>query len=615
MQFFASLETRHPTNAPGDYVRRKTVIVCSTGNASERPSLPGFDSPRESDEPPHPCREEAVLLETTAHPPSRITGDVVPSPSVLQRLGWLHGSTLVLAVAAWCVLWNKLRVDWATNDQYGYGWFVPPLSMVLFLLRWPDRPVARATKHGWILAALTGLSLFLLVPVRLIEEPNADWRLLVWIHAVLLVTLTLAAIAWSGGRGWTRHFLFPVLFLLLAVRWPSGPEQAIVQSLMRWVASVATEAMNMLGIPAVRQGNIIRVHEQLVGVDEACSGIRSLQTMIMASLFLGELSRFGMMRRLVLLVCGLLFALAANVFRSGFLVWIAARQGVEDVERLHDRAGVSVLIFIFFGLVCANRWLERGHRSDARLSSDDHGRGGAGQPALPDAQGVVGEAANEARPLSAGWIFGAAAWLITIELAVGTWYGSHERGISVSPAWTVSLPKDAPGFREVRIDNTSHNLLRFDESRTGHWYRPEVSPANCTLFFFRWEPGRTSASLASLHQPHICLAATGMEEIADYGVQPCATPAGVTLPVQRFEFLQNGHQIFVFWTVWQNRPNADPVAAEPESRWDRLRPVFRGERNLGQQTLEMVVTGPRSLEEAQAVFSREISNGLVRREG
>ena len=105
-----------------------------------------------------------------------------------------------------------------------------------------------------------------------------------------------------------------------------------------------------------------------------------------------------------------------------------------------------------------------------------------------------------------------------------------------------------------------------------------------------------------------------MEETGDFGTAAIATPAGITLPVRRYEFLQNGHKIFVFWVVWQNRPDAGPVAEEPESRWDRLRPVWRGERNLGQQTLEFVLTGPHSVDEAQAAFSREILGGLVQRQ-
>ena len=53
------------------------------------------------------------------------------------QVPWLLIAGLVFG---WMGLWNKLRVDWTINDQYQYGWFVPPLALALLALRWQDRP-------------------------------------------------------------------------------------------------------------------------------------------------------------------------------------------------------------------------------------------------------------------------------------------------------------------------------------------------------------------------------------------------------------------------------------------------------------------------------------------
>ena len=225
-------------------------------------------------------------------------------------------------LAAWIALWDRLRIDWSVNDQYAYGWFVPPLAIALFALRWRDQPVPRPSTgvSKWALALAAGVGLALLLPIRLIEEPNGDWRLTEWIHALVLVGVTLATLGWCGGRRWAWHFAFPVGFLLLALRWPSGLEHALIQGLQQHVAALTAGGMTLLGIPAEQAGNLIRVRDQTVGVNEACSGIRSLQTVWMASLFLGELSRMSWKRRCVLVAGGVAVALAANVFRASLLV-------------------------------------------------------------------------------------------------------------------------------------------------------------------------------------------------------------------------------------------------------------------------------------------------------
>ena len=68
------------------------------------------------------------------------------------------------------------------------------------------------------------------------------------------------------------------------------------------VADVAAETAMLLGIPAQVEGNLIRVSTGLVGVNEACSGIRSLQTSLMIGLLFGELKRLSVLRRVALVI-------------------------------------------------------------------------------------------------------------------------------------------------------------------------------------------------------------------------------------------------------------------------------------------------------------------------
>lgn len=440
---------------------------------------------------------------------------------------------------------------------------------------------------------LAAVGLLLLWPIRLVEEPNPDWRLLFWGHALCLVMITACGIVWAGGSSYLIHFAFPLCFLLLAVPWPSGLEQSIVQSLMRMVAEVASLGMNVIGIPAAPQGNLIHIRDQTVGVDEACSGIRSLQTTLMIALFLGELSRLSWRRRVVLLFGGWTVAVAANVFRSSLLVWIAATHGTDALERFHDAAGISILVIVFVGLLWMSHWL--GSRKLAP------------PPGFVDPQERI-FSTPLLRPVSKGVAVAAGCWLIASEAGTIAWYSFRVPAPPSPVRWTVRPPNDAHGYQNLRIDDRSARLLRYDEGISARWDRPGVPVADCTLYFFRWEPGHASAVQTDMHQPHICLTASGLTQIADWGIQPLELSTGIVLPVRRYEFEWHRHPIFVFFVVWQegNTPytTANPVVG---SRWDRLRLVLERRPLLGRQTVEFIVAGIKDPKLAEERFQYEIS--------
>ena len=541
------------------------------------------------------------MTKAVAHPTDLAAGVRSPllSPPVpvpVRLASWLLPAGWLLL--GWLALWNKLRADWSTNEQYGYGWFVPPLALVLLALRWADRPppVNRPRSPAW-LALLCGGALLLLLPVRLLEEPNPDWRLLFWVHAGLLTTLSLGFFAWTGGSRWLWHLAFPVGFLLLAIPWPSGPEQAVVQSLMRGVAAISAEGMNVLGIPAQPQGNLIHIRDQTVGVSEACSGIRSLQATLMAALLLGELARLSWARRAALIGSGVALALVANVFRSSLLVWIAARHGAAALEQVHDFAGFSVLVIVFVGLLGINRWLSPPVPPVANLPA-------AATPAPPT---------SRPRPVPTRFLIGATAALALSEVGTAAWYGPSIPAADQVASWTV-MPPAGPGVKHLPIDSQTTRMLRYDDAVSARWTRPGPPEVDGTLFFFRWEAGHASGTLAEMHQPHICLTASGMTEVADWGVQPLTLPGGLQLPVRRYEFTLHGRTLYVFFVAWRDGLGGERLAASAGSRWDRLRAVAQRRANQGRQTLELVAVGPKSPQEADAWFEHEAA-GLVRTTG
>jgi exosortase len=99
-----------------------------------------------------------------------------------------------------------------------------------------------------------------------------------------------------------------------------------------------------------------------VGVDEACSGIRSLQSTVMATLFIGYLTLKSRGLQLALLLSGIVLAICGNLIRSLYLSLSANAKGVQAIEKVHDTAGWSILLFTALGVVLLSWLLARWER-------------------------------------------------------------------------------------------------------------------------------------------------------------------------------------------------------------------------------------------------------------
>jgi exosortase len=490
------------------------------------------------------------------------------------------GTVLIL----WLLVFNALRVDWTTNPQYAYGWFVPLLTLGLFLFRWATKPEPAPPLRTGIVAAITLSALALLLPIRLVEEANPEWRMVQWVHAGQMVLVTLCALYYAGDRAWARHFAFAACFPLVAVPWPVPLENLFVQNLMRVVAAITVEAVGLIDIPAVQRGNLIEISSGLVGVNEACSGVRSLQTAFFVCLFLGELYRLSWSRRSLLLLLGFVVAVLCNVGRTFFLVSSAARHGLDNMDALHDTAGAVVLVTTLLVIVGLAHVLKRPQKNEP----------------LPETQ----RASPNGLPLLPSLVV--LAWIVVVEVSTELWYRLHESNAVENAHWSAVWPEGLKNYQTVALDSTVLAMLRCNEGKAGAWQ--DGSGNRWQAFFFRWSPGRNSAQLASAHTPEICLRGVGYELTSDVGVQKLSLP-NLELPFHQYVFSSGHGQLHVFYCRWEDQLNSETqqsIIRESDSRLSRLDAVLAGRRHLGQQVLELAVNGPHTPEEAITALTNEL---------
>jgi exosortase len=500
----------------------------------------------------------------------------------------------VVAVFFGILWWQAiahLRSEWSFNPQYSYAWSVPFLALYLFWRRWPSRPgVVPPKRRFWPVAFIITCA-FLLFPVRFVAEANPDWRLLSWNLALAVVAISFVVLFLSGGASWSRHFTFPLLFFLVAVPWPALLEQSITQSLMRAVTTVNVFLLNLAGIPALRLGNVIEVGTGLIGIEEACSGVRSFQATLMISLFLGELYSFSVARRVALVIAGALLAFLCNLVRTAILVWMGAQQGAGAIHAWHDPAGFSILLVTLFGLWAISLLMRR--RSTPE--------GAAPRP----------ENAPRAFQFPVALLISLGVWFLLVEGFVQVWYGMHQSPLA-SSRWGVRWPSSETAYRTVPIAPEAETLLRYNEGGGAMWKSPEGQ--DWMMYFFRWLPGRTAALFVKTHRPDICLPASGMKLVSDNGIR-LMDVNGANLPVRSYRFEHNGQPLHVYYCYWDARSSYEDTKTAVEEDWTprgRVRAALRGRRELGAQMLEVAVWGYEDDSAADAALHRQLGEIVAR---
>jgi exosortase len=504
---------------------------------------------------------------------------------------WTGQTLVVIALATcWLLFFDELRGEWRINAQYSYGYVVPLLTAILVWRRWPERPSASPPKRVGLVCLVSAGFLFLQLPLRLVIPANPEWRLIYWLHGFQALGLSICLLYWLGGWRWVRFFAPLLAFTLIAVPWPMELEQMVTQGLMRFVAGLTVDVADWLNIPAVQDGNLVKIGLGVVGIDEACSGVRSLQSALMLSLFLGEMNRFSFFRRLSLLGGSLLFVLLANLTRTTFLVWAAANRGLHQMEAWHDTAGVLIMVIVLPGLIWLAHLIRPREQQPVAKSA-------AQPPVFPPI------------PLWAG--LSVIAWMGATEAATEIWYRSHEAHLIANARWTLAWPDRSPEFKKGKVPERSLSILRCSNSQSASWQDQDGN--QWSAFFLRWDPGRNSAQLAKGHRPDICLPAAGVRLVDDLG-QVGLQANGIEMLFRHETFEDEGGLLHVFYSLWSDyrAPNEKPML-ENGTRGSRWQAVLAGKRNLGQQVLEIAVHGPDSGDEAISLLKKQLPS-LIRRD-
>jgi exosortase len=218
-------------------------------------------------------------------------------------LVWLYASVL-----------RHLVGQWAHDPNYSHGFFVPLFS--LFVV-WSEREKLRKLP---VAPSATGL-LVLLFGLAVLSAGTLGAELFLSRFSLLLTISGLVVITY--GWNYMRAIFFPWIFLLFMIPIPAIILNQITFPLQLLASKAAALALPLMGVPVLREGNIIQLPAMALEVAEACSGIRSLMSLATLAIIYGYLLEPRTSIRVILAFASIPIAVLANSLRiigTGLLV-------------------------------------------------------------------------------------------------------------------------------------------------------------------------------------------------------------------------------------------------------------------------------------------------------
>lgn len=552
--------------------------------------------------------------------PGHTTAKMEKVDRLNRGLAWPWVVAAIGAVG--CVLIGRWSAVWRESPDFAHGWLVPIFAAYLAWERRLDRPpvsplaaVARAGRPWpWFALAAAGAGVALLGAGRLLLEPFPTWPAALWLFSAggwLVIGALLTA---TQGPATARHFAFPLLFTATALPWPTVVDLNVIVPMRVGLASIAAEVIHALGYPAIPQGTVIEVGRGQVGIDEACSGVRSLQAAIMIALLLGEIFRLRAGRRVGLLVIALALALATNLARTCFLAWQGATQGPAGVSEWHDIAG-TLQMGVALGGMAGVAWAWRRHGVPEPVGE------GAADTTTESEAGAGASAAAAARSAGAtAWLRRTVLVLVSVMLVLegGTrwWFRGGPSDAAAAP-WVAQLPEGLLSFRASPFTPTMQDLLQCDSHQLGQWESPQGGRR--AGYILDWYRGHSARQMVATHNPEICLPYSGQHFVAARGTAELAVPGREeVLPFRVSEFTGPRGGFFVFYLAWdldRSRP-LTPAADANVGLWlaYRLTAVRERQREFQARVFALAFYDVPDLAAATAAFRRE-AHGVLRKPG
>jgi exosortase len=243
----------------------------------------------------------------------------------------------------------KLVSDWYNDDNYSHGFLIVPISLYFVWERRAELKEAARNPSVWGLVIVAG-SLAMLLAGILGSE--------LFLPRLSMLGVLAGAVLFVFGWNHFRILILPITFLLLMIPIPAIIFNHIVFPLQLFASQFGEGALVACHIPVFREGNVIHLANTSLEVAEACSGIRSLVSLLSLGIVYGYIMDSRLWMRIVLSAATVPIAIVANGIRVAGTGVAAHFYGPEAAEGFsHTFSGwivyiaAAIMLFILHRII------------------------------------------------------------------------------------------------------------------------------------------------------------------------------------------------------------------------------------------------------------------------
>lgn len=235
---------------------------------------------------------------------------------------------------------------WVSDDNYSHGFIVPLVAAWFIYDNWDGIKTSRSEGSN------LGLPVLLLGIVQLL----LGWMATEYYNMRLSLIVVLSGIIlYLFGREVFRKLRLSLAYLILMIPLPYIVYDAVAFPLKLFVSWCSVHIIKLMGYAVLREGNIISFPNIVLEVADACSGLRSLVSLIALSVTFAVIFLKGNLSRWLLVFSSVPVAVATNIFRvvvTGILAFHYGRSAAEGF--FHEFAGMVIffIAMILLSLIC-----------------------------------------------------------------------------------------------------------------------------------------------------------------------------------------------------------------------------------------------------------------------
>jgi exosortase len=258
-----------------------------------------------------PLAQEGVASAKSLEHGSRTLGDTTwgknQSAEKFMTGTWLTGGLLsTLVVIMYAPVLGSLARQWWEDPNYGHGAFVPVFAAYVL---WCARDRWRALPHH---PSNFGFAIMLFaIGLRVLGTLGAE----LFMARLSLLILISGIVIFLAGFKALRAIAFPIGYLVFMIPLPAIVYYQLTLPLQLWASQLGASGLVAVGIHTVREGNLLILPNCTLNVVEACSGIRSLLSLLAAVVAYGYLAEPSLWKRAALAVASIPIAIATNGLR------------------------------------------------------------------------------------------------------------------------------------------------------------------------------------------------------------------------------------------------------------------------------------------------------------